>query len=269
MIRAFISYSHRDEKYHSRLINHLAILTRIEILKIWSDYKIVSGEEWDKEISSKLSEAQVILLLVSADFNASNFCYLREMAEALERHEKNEAKVIPIIIRPCHWTHAPYAKLKALPKDGKPVSKWINRDEAFTNIVEGLIEAIVDVRVKDQAPDNDSIYLNMTAPEIILQNIRSKVFSYNNYVDKDEKKLSTAIFELKSFKRRFPNFYVDDVENELKKTLTARVVDETLSPVSNSAVHTLQLSSFQWTVAIIIAAVVAYWAYLILGHGLG
>jgi len=64
------------------------------------------------------------------------------MKRALERHAQGSAKVIPIILKPCLWTDAPFGKLQALPTDGKAVTTWSNQDRAFTDIATGLSEQI-------------------------------------------------------------------------------------------------------------------------------
>ncbi len=106
------------------------------------DRKIVAGEEWEHRIDEWLKTAQVILLLISADFLASDYCFGVEMKMALERHERGEAKVIPVIVRPVDWKGSPFSKLQFLPRDGKAVSQWATRDEAYKNITEGIREAI-------------------------------------------------------------------------------------------------------------------------------
>jgi hypothetical protein len=80
----------------------------------------------------------IILLLISIDFINSEYCYDTEMERAMERHQKGEARVIPIILRSCLWQYAPFAKLQALPKDAKAVQSWSDRDEALTDIVDGI-----------------------------------------------------------------------------------------------------------------------------------
>jgi hypothetical protein len=138
----FYSYSHKDEKLRDSLETHLALLKRQGIIKAWHDRKISAGQEWKTEILSQLEGADIILLLVSADFIASDFCYSVEMERALARQAAGEALVIPIILRPCDWKDAPFSKLQALPKDAKPVTSWGNRDEAFVNVAQGLRAAI-------------------------------------------------------------------------------------------------------------------------------
>jgi len=136
-VNVFFSYCHRDEKLRDKLALHLSMLQREGVIKAWHDRKIMAGTEWAKEIDDNLNAAEVILLLVSADFLASNYCYEIEMQQAIVRHEAGEALVIPIILKPVDWSRAPFSKLQAFPKDAKPVTKWTNRDEAFLNIAQG------------------------------------------------------------------------------------------------------------------------------------
>jgi TIR domain len=103
------------------------------------------GEEWERKIDDHLTTARIILLLVSADFLASHYCYDVEVQRAVERHEAGNARVIPIILKPCDWEGTPFGKLQALPKDGKPVTTWKNREQAFTDIVSGIKAAVAHI----------------------------------------------------------------------------------------------------------------------------
>jgi hypothetical protein len=137
-LKLFISYSHSDEELKDELIKHLEPLRHRNMIEEWHDRKISAGKEWGKEISKELSSADIILLLISIDFINSEYCYGTEMERAIERHQKGEARVIPIILRSCLWQYAPFAKLQALPKDAKAVQSWSDRDEALTDIVDGI-----------------------------------------------------------------------------------------------------------------------------------
>jgi internalin A len=86
--------------------------------------------------------------MISPDFIASDYCYEKEMAQALDRHRKGEARVIPIIARDVSWRIAPFAKLQALPKDGRAVTTWENRDTAWRNVSEGIERILQDLRKK-------------------------------------------------------------------------------------------------------------------------
>lgn len=137
-IRLFFSYSHKDEALRDELETHLALLKREGLLQSWHDRRIGAGTEWEGEIDKNLEEAEVIILLVSADFLASDYCYDKEMKRALERHDAGEARVIPVILRKTDWQSAPFAKLQALPKDARPITLWQDRDEAWTDVTLGI-----------------------------------------------------------------------------------------------------------------------------------
>jgi hypothetical protein len=142
MAKLFFSYSHVDEVLRNKLEAHLTMLRRQGLIEPWHDRRIVVGSELDTAISTHLEEADVILLLVSSDFLASEYCYSKEMARAIERHEAGEARVIPVILRPCDWFSAPFGKLLAAPRDGKPVTLWANEDEALTDVAVKVREAV-------------------------------------------------------------------------------------------------------------------------------
>ena len=137
-LRLFISYSHKDDDLRAQFVVALSQLQREGLLESWDDREITGGTEWAGQIDSRLNAADIIVLLVSPDFLASPYCYDREMTRALERHEKREARVVPIILRPCDWKTSPFAKLNALPKEGKPVVDWRTLDHAFLNVAQGL-----------------------------------------------------------------------------------------------------------------------------------
>ncbi len=133
-LKVFISYCHADESLKTELIKHLTPLRHLELIEVWNDRKISAGGEWEPEISQKLEEADIIFLLISIDFINSRYCYDIELERAIERHEERTATVIPVILRSCMWQHTPFSKLQAVPKDGKPVCSFIDRDEAFAEI---------------------------------------------------------------------------------------------------------------------------------------
>jgi hypothetical protein len=152
-IEIFYSYSHKDEKLRSRLEVHLSLLKQEGLVKTWHDRQIGAGKEWETEIATYLNTSQIILLLVSPDFLASEYCYSIEVKRALERHERREARVIPIILRSVDWQGAPFSKLQALPLDGKPItsSSWHNRDEAFLDVATGIRKVIEELNTANMA----------------------------------------------------------------------------------------------------------------------
>lgn len=137
-IKLFISYSHQDEKFKEQLANHLSSLKRRKIVNEWHDRKLIPGSDWDGTIKQELLDSDIILLLISSDFIASNYCYDIEIKKALERHEQGEATVVPIIIRPCDWKDLPFSRIQGLPKDAKALSTWNDLDEGYLSIIEGI-----------------------------------------------------------------------------------------------------------------------------------
>ena len=141
-LRLFYSYSHKDEEIRKKLEEHLALLKRQGVIADWHNRMIGAGEDLKGECDKYIEEAQVILLLVSSSFLASDYCWDVETKRAVERHDLGEAKAIPIILRPCDWQGAPFGKLQALPRDGKAITSWSNRDEAFTDVALGIRRAV-------------------------------------------------------------------------------------------------------------------------------
>ncbi len=137
-LKVFLSYSHKDEAMKDELDNHLSALKLAEKIETWNDRKILPGEEWDDNIKRELKEADIILLLVSSDFNSSKYIWEIEVKHAIERHKKGEAKVIPIMLRSVDYENLPYAGLQGLPKDMKPVTSYKNPDEAYLEIAKGV-----------------------------------------------------------------------------------------------------------------------------------
>jgi hypothetical protein len=147
-LQAFISYSHMDEKLKKRLDKHLAIFRRKDTLITWNDRRIEAGEERDPAINKALDESDIILLLISADFIDSEYCYSREMKRAIERHTTNQARVIPIILKPCLWNDTPISQLIALPKDGKAVTEWKNRESAWSSVTAEIQRVVEMLQVR-------------------------------------------------------------------------------------------------------------------------
>jgi hypothetical protein len=143
-VKIFFCYAREDEALRQGLEKQLRALRRQGIIHVWHDRDISAGSEWAHEIDTHLNNAQIILLLVSPDFMDSDYCYGIEMRRAMERNERGEAQVVPIILRPIYWQGAPFSKLQALPTDAIPImsSKWHNLDEAFFDVAEGIRKAV-------------------------------------------------------------------------------------------------------------------------------
>ena len=196
MAKVFFSYSHDDESYRDQLEKHLSLLRRQGMIESWHDRRILAGTDIDNAISAQLEAADVILLLVSASFIDSNYCYSREMARALERHAKAEAVVIPVIVRSCDWHQSPFGKLLAVPKDGKAVALWPNHDEAYTDIVK-QVRAVVEQRISNKPAIASPHLLAKSAPNSTEQplprssNLRLK----KDFTDRDRDEFLQEGFE--------------------------------------------------------------------------
>ena len=141
-LNVFISYAHEDKIFRKQLDKHLSNLKRQNVISSWYDGDIVPGTQWQSQIIEHLNRADVILLLISADFMASDFCYSVQLEQAIARHNAHQAHVIPILLRPTDWQGAPFAELKMLPTDAKAVTKWPSHDDAFEDVVQGIRQAI-------------------------------------------------------------------------------------------------------------------------------
>ena len=141
-VRVFISYTHADEAHRQRLEVHLAPLRREGLIDAWHDRLIAPGSDWEAAIDRNLSEADIVLLLVSADFVASDYCFKKELRVAMERHERGDVLIVPVFVEPADLEGLSLAKLQGLPRDGAAVSTWRNRDEAWLEVAEGIRQAI-------------------------------------------------------------------------------------------------------------------------------
>lgn len=136
------SYAHADEALRNELEKHLSPLKRVGRISTWHDRRIVPGEEFEGQIDHYFSTADIILLLVSSDFIASDYCYQIEMTNAVQRHECGEAVVIPVILRPCAWHQLPFGKLLAATVDGKPIVQFPSYDDGFVQVVDAVTRAL-------------------------------------------------------------------------------------------------------------------------------
>ena len=148
--RIFVSYSHKDEALRDELEVRLAMLKRQGLVDVWHDRRMLAGDRLDWSISKELDDADVILLLVSPDFLASDYCYKIEKARALERHREGTARLISVIVRPCDWEHTDLRHFLVTPKDGLPVTKWPDRDDAFLDVAKSIRKAIEELGVADK-----------------------------------------------------------------------------------------------------------------------
>jgi WD40 repeat protein len=145
ILEIFCCYAQKDLPFLLQLKVHLALLEREGLLRMRHGMDISPGIEREKEINTRLTTAQILLLLVSPDFIASDYCSSEYVRLIMERYELDEASIIPILLRPSAWQDTPFGKLQALPDNTKSIIEWQNRDKAYFAIAQ-RIEQIVRER---------------------------------------------------------------------------------------------------------------------------
>src|SRR6266849_2759431 len=183
-VKIFFCYAHEDEYLLIQLQMHLRPLEREGLIEFWYDRNISAGTEWEREISEQLNTAQIVLLLVSPDFMNSDYCYAVEMKQAIQRYERNEACVIPVILRPVYWQIASLRILQALPTDAQPIvdRNWHTLDEAFYNVTEGVRRAVEEIIAKQRLEEGNTL-LNLKRDEEALEAYEQAIrFDPNNTV---------------------------------------------------------------------------------------
>lgn len=153
-MKAFISYSHKDEHYLERLKIHLAQMKRDGLIQEWTDEEIHAGSSLDKVISDALSSSELFLAILSPDYIASNYCYNTEFETAQKMQDDGKLTIVPIIVEPCDWKKTPFGNFKALPKDGKAVSEWTNANNAFLNVIDELRRLITFSKTPKSIPNS-------------------------------------------------------------------------------------------------------------------
>jgi len=124
MKKIFISYSHKDEKWKDRVNKHLQVFQLEGHWRTWDDRQIQVGSAWEKQISDEIQSAHAAVLLITTEFLISGFIRDKEVPLLLERWQKNEIIVFPVIVEPCSWQAVEWLKqMQVFPKDGIPISE--------------------------------------------------------------------------------------------------------------------------------------------------
>lgn len=234
-IKVFISYSHRDEEYKDELNKHLKPYETKGTIEIWDDRDILPSQDWHDEINKRLKAAHVILYLVSPDFMASDYINNFELSKVMDRNEKGEQALVPIIIRPSNLSMLNIAKFQATPKNAKAISTWANQDEAWIDVItslDKLFTALKDGKIKlgkasEPAPDFSTTPTDRPSPQQAQHDFGSvKSMIQQDHLDEAIKKLlvittdekyafhnNTIIMQssaLAGLKRKEANFLIGD-----------------------------------------------------------
>ena len=148
----FVSYSHKDRRFQSRLVQSLQAWLQIAKGGVWHDGAIVPGTEFKPQILQALRKADVILLLISVDFLTSPFIRHHELQAALRRHNHGTARVIPVLLSAVpFWEKYPFGSLQVLPSGAKPIEKWGRRADAYADVIQGIARAVSDLTSRRRA----------------------------------------------------------------------------------------------------------------------
>lgn len=182
-IEIFFSYAREDRVLRDALVKQLSSMTQQGLIQSWGEWKISAGSDSDVILGTYLDTSDIILLLISPDFIASEYCRGVEMNRAMERHELGDARVIPIILRPADWLGLPFAKLSPLPANGKAVTLWHNKDAAFFEIAKGIRRVVEELttRIRGESTQKGASIWNVpyrrnpffTGRENILANLHN------------------------------------------------------------------------------------------------
>lgn len=160
-MKAFISYTHKDDHMLQLFHTHLIQLKRENIITTWTDEDILAGGKINDEINISLHDSQIFIALLSPDYIASNYCYEKEMQTALEKEKKGDIIIVPVIVESCDWHNTPFADFKALPKDGKPISTWENKNTAMLDVIQNL-RKLLSQSLVNTLPENNFNQIEFT-----------------------------------------------------------------------------------------------------------
>lgn len=207
MITIFFSYSHRDETMRDELEVHLAVLQRQGIIAAWHDRRIGAGKDFSGAISDRLDSSDIVLLLVSPYFLASDYCCDVEMSRAMERHDQGLARVVPVILEPCDWHETPFGKLLAVPKDGKPISKFANMHDGLLDVAQAIRQAAQELGKLEPPAEVAPVKSGVQAQDGVRAHARSSNLRVKrSFTDSDRDKFLDDAFEYIS------NFFEASIE---------------------------------------------------------
>jgi hypothetical protein len=185
-VRLFVSYAHANEQHRRGLAPRLKILEKRGLISVWDDHAIAAGDAWRNEIEEQLRIAEIIVLLVTDDFLASDFIQNVELKQAFERHKTGDLRIIPIIVQHCLWKDSELAEIQVLPAGGKPLTAWGDQAEAYVQIAEQIRDAAIgiadrkklhNVSERQRSQEIETEFLRMILPVVIPKEERGHLFN--------------------------------------------------------------------------------------------
>ena len=123
--KIFISYSHEDNRWRTRLASHLAVLAMEGIIDLWDDRKLEAGDDWFERIHEQMLTARIAVLLVSSAFLTSKFIREEEVPKLFDQHEKGGMTVYPLLVKACPWQEVSWlARLEVRPREARPLASY-------------------------------------------------------------------------------------------------------------------------------------------------
>ncbi|MFW2579091.1 toll/interleukin-1 receptor domain-containing protein [Aliarcobacter butzleri] len=141
----FISYSHNDSKYLDRLRVHLKPLEKQGLIELWDDTKIQTGDLWRKEILTALENSAIAILLISADFLASDFISENELPPLLNNAKEKGTLILPVIVKASRFEREKsLSQFQALNSPNNPISNMNEHEqEVLWNTLSSKIEELL------------------------------------------------------------------------------------------------------------------------------
>ncbi len=139
--KAFVSYSHADKESLSRLQVHLKPLERAGLVDVWADTRIKAGQKWKEQIAEALNNAAIAILLISADFLASDFIVDDELPPLLAAAEERGTTILPVILKPCRFERDDsLSRFQAINAPSEPLLKLdeIDQEEIYHRVAERI-----------------------------------------------------------------------------------------------------------------------------------
>lgn len=192
-INLFVVYAPEDELLKEKLVEHLSILRHQGLISVFDEGNINAGEDWQQRKTELLNNAHLILLLISSDLLASDNLYNEDVVKSLQRHNKGEACVVPILLRDCVWKTSIFANLKSLPKNGYAVTdtkNWQSVDAAFKDVALGINKVLGNFKQQANGTYRFDSQTNIVLPENLTNignTITPKYTEHNNEHQQNKK----------------------------------------------------------------------------------
>jgi hypothetical protein len=182
--RVFYSYSHKDTEFRNQIGTFLAPLRHNNKIVEWHDRKIEPGANWQNEISVQLDSAHLILLLISADFLASDYCFGVEVEKAMRRLKRGEVRIAPILLKPCLWRESPFSELQIIPRDAKSITSWGSFDEALNEVASEIGKLVSEPPPSPTQPSTEARQFDAS-----LNLVRDQVRSYARLYERTRQRM--------------------------------------------------------------------------------